>query len=196
MKTLLIERRARRVMALSGWGIAAVLLLGASTAVARGPRILVPQDVPNEVTALVESAWASYLDAFPAKHDCIGTVELVLVANVPAGEASYRYADHLVRIEIPTTPEDFPESLAHELGHHLDRACGAREEIGARLVVTQGLDRAASWDQGVLWHEIPAEHFAEAVVEVALGRRLMHADIVTLSELTLRLVSDWGNGKH
>jgi hypothetical protein len=48
----------------------------------------------------------------------------------------------------------------------------------------------------VLWHEIPAEHFAEAVVEVALGRRLMHADIVTLSEQTLRLVSDWGNGKH
>lgn len=186
---LLPTRRHYRVA--SGL-ILAMIMLGGSARLSAPATIVVPQEVPPEVTELVRSTWASFLAAFPAKQDCVGTVELILVTDVAGGDAAYSPEEPQIRIEIPTTPARFPESLAHELGHHLERACNAAAEIGREFVVAEGLDPDADWYLGDLWFKVPSEHFAETVVWLVMGDRLLHSDIMPLSENTIRLVSEWG----
>jgi hypothetical protein len=157
------------------------------------PTLDVPQDVPEEVQDLVDATWDSYLAAFPAQRQCIGSVTVVLVRSVEGGAASYRAADRTISVEIPTTPERFPESLAHELGHHLESACGAQERLGEAFLDAQGFARDVPWSRGRYWFEIPSEYFAEAVAEIVNGERITHPDVITLEPAAIELVAAWGH---
>lgn len=172
-----------------------MLALSGSAGGATEPRIVVPQEVPPAVTELVNSTWQSFLATFPAQRDCIGTVELVLVDEVVGGDASYSRDGHVIKIQIPTTPARFPESLAHELGHHLERACPVIKDIGRDFERAQDFDLATTdWYLGEFWYKRPTEQFAETVVQLLLGERILHSDIIVLSEEAVHLVAEWGRG--
>jgi hypothetical protein len=162
--------------------------------VARSPvsKIHVPQDVPSEVQTIVDSTWASFLEAFPSRAKCLTEPTLLLEATLDEGDASYTRSTGIIRIRIPTSPERFPESLAHELGHHLDESCSFGATLGAELMATQGLSLDGKWAEGEHWREIPAEHFAEAVTQIVLGTRITFDDRVVLNLETVRLVAGWG----
>lgn len=158
-----------------------------------GPSLVTVQNLPVEVRRLTDETWASFLHVFSGKRGCIGIVALELVADVEGGAAEYLPPERLVRIEIPTTPLRFPESLAHELGHHLEEVCSVEREIGAAFRAASRFDPDADWTRASRWRDRPSEHFAEAVVLLVLGERLTHADVIELDPSAVELVEAWAS---
>ena len=61
-------------------------------------------------------------------------------------------------------------TMVHELAHYVDKVC-LPDGVRTTFRRMQGLAEDASWDQGASWAEVPVEQFAEAMVEVVMGRR-------------------------
>ena len=176
------------VVGLAAVGLAAAGLASGWTARPQ-PRLVVAQDLPADVQALVDDTWTSFLDATPAQHDCLGPVGLVLVSRVEGGDASYDPRKRLIRIDIPTSPGVFPQLLAHELGHHLVARCDPDGALTAEVAQLQGLDGT-----GLEWADDPVEHVADAMVEIIVGERTIHVDDIELSPKTLETVTSWCSG--
>ncbi len=169
-----------------------VLVLAMGPAAADpGPRLVPTQDLPADVATLLDSTWHGFLDAAPAHADCIGLVRIELVAEIEGGDAAYVAADRQILIEIPTSPRRFPESVVHELAHHLDVVCGLDDDLRDQLRAAQGVEPGRAWSGSDRWQDQPAEHLAEAVVAVVRGERVLHEDLIALSPLTVSLVQRW-----
>ena len=174
---------------------AALTLMGAAFAAFElGPSIEPRQSLPDDVAELTTSTWMAFERAFPSQAGCLSDVELELVDDVPGGAADYLVAEHLIRIEIPTSPRRFVESLTHELAHHLDEVCDGGGAIGAAFRAAQGIEAEVRWDRGEAWEERPTEQFAETVVEYVIGDRYTHADIIEVSNEAIEIVEDWAIG--
>jgi hypothetical protein len=182
-------RSAVAVLALS---TATLVLAGAAfAAFAVGPSIEPRQNLPADVAELTASTWLAFERAFPSQASCLSDVELALVDDVPGGAADYVVAEHLIRIEIPTSPRRYVESLIHELAHHLDAVCDGELEVGPAFRVAQEIPADAPWERAEAWEERPMEQFAETVVEYVTGDRYTHADIIDVSAEALAVVRDW-----
>lgn len=151
------------------------------------------QSLPPDVAAAVTDTWHRFARAFDARLVCMGAVELELVRDLGEGDARYDADLARIVIEIPTSPARFPESLAHELGHHLEATC-LGPPLQQAFLTAQGISAAAPWRSTGVWHEMPSEHFAEAVVAIVNGERLLHDDVIELSPDTIALVRSWGSG--
>ncbi len=151
------------------------------------------QELPDDVARLVDETWRRFEEVFPARIDCMEPVDLMLVRDVPDGDAAYRVDQRRIEIEIPTSPARFPESLAHELGHHLESTCPEHQALRASFVAAQGLV-GEGWFGGDEWDRVPSEHFAESVVLLVNGERLLHDDLILLSPEAVEVVAHWGRG--
>lgn len=172
--------------------VAALICVACSASDAK----LVPaQDLPPDVRSLVTATWDAFERAFPARIDCMAPVGLELVRNVPNGDAVYHRDTARIEIEIPTSPARFPESLVHELAHHLEESCADHAELRVPFATAQGLLDAPAWSYGGEWARIPSEHFAEAVVQVVNGARLLHDDVIELTPEAIAIVAEWGRGE-
>lgn len=177
------------VLALS---TAALGLAGAAfAAYAAGPSIQPRQSLPDDVSELTASTWLAFERSFPSQAGCLSDVELALVDDVPGGAADYVAAERLIRIEIPTSPRRYVESLTHELAHHLDAVCEAEAAIGAAFRQAQGIAADTPWERQEAWEDRPMEQFAETVVEYVTGDRYTHADIIEVSGEALAVVRAW-----
>lgn len=165
--------------------VVVVVVVAALVWSADGPtaRIEPTQDLPPDVAEALDDAWRRFLLVFGERRACMSDVSLTLARDVP-GDARYRLADRSIVIEIPTSPARFAESVVHELAHHMERTCGI-EEIRDDFLAAQGFAADVPWYGPAEWEELPTEHFAEAVVDVVLGERLLHADDITLSEAAI-----------
>lgn len=156
--------------------------------------LLTTQDLPADVRAELDTVWSRFGSVFAERSSCIGDVTVVLVRSVDGGDARYVASEGLIEVRIPTTPARFRESVAHELAHHVDRTCrefaGLRDELHRRL---GGPERP--WATGDVWEEIPAERYAEAVVELVNEERVRHADEVRVDDATVELIARWGRGE-
>ncbi len=83
--------------------------------------------------------------------------------------------------------------MVHELAHHVDPAC-LPDDVRASFRRVQGISADLSWDQGASWAEVPAEQFAEAMVEVVLGRRSPTLG-VRIGPEAVELVGSLGSGR-
>ncbi len=178
-------------------GVAALVLLAAAltlVAYQLGPSIEPRQSLPDDVAELTASTWQAFERAFPSQAGCLSDVELELIDDVPGGAADYLVTEQLIRIEIPTSPRRYVESLTHELAHHLDAVCNAERTIGREFRAAQGIPSDAHWERAETWEERPMEHFAEAVVEYVTGDRYTHGDIIEVSEEGVDVVRRWGTG--
>lgn len=177
--------------------VALLVLVGAGLVgwwvrAADSPSIRLSQDLPDEADELVEETWRQFLATFGAQRDCLTDVELVVVRELAGGDAVYRRSDAQISILIPTSPLRFPESLVHELGHHLETVCDPVGEIGHRFLRAQGFSDASDWYEGETWFDTPSEHFAEAVVGLVRGERIVHPADVEVEPASLEIVRRWG----
>ncbi len=181
-------------------GVAALVLFAAAltlvsvVAYQLGPSIEPRQNLPDDVAELTASTWQAFERAFPSQADCLSDVELELVDDVPGGAADYVITEQLIRIEIPTSPRRYVESLTHELAHHLDAVCDAERAIGGVFRAAQGIPSDASWEVAESWEERPMEQFAEAVVGYVTGDRYTHDDIIDVSDEAVDVVRRWATG--
>lgn len=153
------------------------------------PSLATPQALPADVRAEVADVWASVVDAFAGHRDCIDGAELWLVTDVAGGDARYVVAASRVEIAIPTTPERFRESLAHELAHHVEHSCESFDELRAEIHPILGGDRP--WSGGRPWEDVPSERWAETVVELVGIDRVRHADSVNVDDEVIARVRRW-----
>lgn len=173
---------------------AALLLVGMvwlSIALDPGPSLVTTQRLPHDVATLTSTTWSAFLEAFPGKNACLTDVGLRLVEDVPDGAARYLAADALIEIQVPTSPFRYQESLAHELGHHLEVRCSAESEIGVDFRRSQGFSPADGWDHAERWQDRPMEHFAEAVVVRVLGSQHTHGDVIHVSDASVEILERW-----
>ena len=171
--------------------VALVGLVWLSTVIDSRPALIATQELPRDVRALTDETWTGFSEAFAGRRSCLTDVRLTLVDEVPNGAARYLVDEALIEIEIPTSPVRYPESLAHELGHHLEAVCDVEVAIGDDFRRAQGLSASVDWSSGGEWEELPSEHFAESVVLVVLGDRPTHADRFVIRPDALELIERW-----
>ena len=168
--------------------IAVVAVLAWPSAEPGEPVVSFVQPVPDDVETEARSAVADFVDRFASRRDCAGGAEVVLVDDVPDGDARYVRADAVIEIEIPTSPRRFRDSLVHELAHHVEQRCPDFALLRDRILVLTGAD---SWTGQPRWADRPSEMWAEAVVEVVLGERARFGRSVPLDPALVDAVSEW-----
>jgi hypothetical protein len=156
----------------------------------RDPVIRFTQPIPADVETEARAAVADFVDVFAARRDCMGTAEVVLVDEVDGGDARYVDVDGVIEIEIPTTPERFRESLVHELAHHVERTCPDFAVLRGTWAEQTGID----WSGQDRWEDRPSEQWAEVVVEMVLGERMLHGDEMPIDADLVVLAVDWIEG--
>lgn len=175
--------------------VAAAALGFGVVSVARGadsPADLVfVQEVPGDVRKETTATWQRFGERFESRTSCWSDVSVELVREVADGDARYVIAEARIEIQIPTTPERYRESLAHEIAHHVERTCPEFETLRSALRPVLG---RGSWYDGSVWAEIPSERFAEAVVELVNGERIRHVDEVEVDQSVVDLIAGWGTG--
>ncbi len=169
---------------------AVVVIVGAC---ASADRIRIVQDVPAEVTGIVQDVWRDLEERLAWAAECMAPVEVFLSRDVPDGAARYRADEQLIEVQIPTSPARFRESLVHELGHHIDATCSGLEQVRSEFTMAQDLDPGGPWNDGEAWESTPAEHFAEAVVAIVNHERLLHEDRIVLFTSSLEIVERAGS---
>jgi hypothetical protein len=153
--------------------------------------IIVPQEVPRDVEVELATVRERFVSVFSGRLACIDDVTLMLVRDVEGGDARYVAAPRTIEIEIPTTPERFRESVAHELAHHVERSCDEFDAL--RTEIHQALG-GGDWSSGASWFETPAERWAEHVTDLLVDERVRHADEVPVDEGVLAAIRSWGAG--
>lgn len=152
------------------------------------PVVRLRHPVPEAVEAEVRATVADVVAVFASRRDCIGGAELELVRELEGGDARYLPSEHLIRIEIPTSPRRFRESLVHELAHHIERSCPDAEVLRADLMTAVD---ATSWTGQERWEDRPSELWAEAVVEIVLGERVRFQRSVPLDDGVVDAARRW-----
>lgn len=139
----------------------------------------------------VDAAWASFANAMPNIASCVPSVRVTEGSISGDGDAEYIYNEQRIRLQGSAPSEGLYESVVHELAHHADATCGMPTSTRAAFLEAQGFPVDASWDCGDAWETTPAEHFAEAIVQIVSGQRSLAQHLVELSPESLDLVREW-----
>jgi len=135
-----------------------------------GPALSLQGEPTAIETIEIQADWAWIVESFPGAADCIQPITVIVVDSAEAawgggvsGIASfYRVSTATVYIEHGKVS---PENLIHEFAHHLDFSCGfGSSTLGSAFQAADGFAADHRWAGGSRWSDVPAEHFAEAVV--------------------------------
>jgi hypothetical protein len=154
----------------------------------RDPIVRFAQAVPADVERETRTAVAEFSDVFRERRPCLPTAHVVLVRDVDGGDARYLADSAVIEIEIPTTPARFRESLVHELAHHVESTCPAFAGLRDEWLARSG---DGTWSGQERWEDRPTEQWAEAVVALVLGERLLHGDEMTVDADLVTVARDW-----
>jgi hypothetical protein len=187
--------RSRTITILVAVAAAAVTAAAAVVAYAPNrPSISFHSDVPDDVRRLAAGTWDRFIDAFPARHNCLQPVQLTVAWTYP-DRADYVPDRKVVTLRVPGTATNLEATLAHELGHHLEFTCLRSHvplsDLRPAFLAAQGFPPDAPWFEGDTWETTPSEQFAEAVAQVVTGHPPAHQRIV-LTEAALDLLRTWG----
>jgi hypothetical protein len=172
----------------------ALLLLFALAMPGSAPR---PADLwvngasPADLRALIEETWERFVEAFPARRSCLAPVRVQGAWRLD-GRGSYDPGRRLITVRIPGTAANLRASLVHEFAHHMEFTCPEQRDVRVPFLDAQGLPRSASWFEGRSWETTPSEQFAEAVVQMVLGRPAHPA--VLIRPRSVALLRAWGRG--
>jgi len=139
----------------------------------------------------IDEAWTAFSNALPNVASCVPSVHLTEGTVSGEGDAEYIHNEQRIRVRTSTPSETLRESVIHELAHHADATCGMPTATRAAFLEAQGFSADAAWDCGDAWETTPAEHFAEAIVQIVSGQRSLAQHLVELSPETLDLVREW-----
>lgn len=180
------SRRLTRAAILFALFLGSFLAVRAITGELAKAELNAEQDLPPDVQAELDETWDRFARAFAEHRTCFGDVTVRLVRILDGADARYVRADGVIEIKIPTSPRRFRESLVHELAHHVELTCPDHVRLRERL----GHDDA-SWARDEEWESVPAERWAEAVVQLVNGERVRFARTMPLDDAWIAEIDDW-----
>jgi hypothetical protein len=161
-----------------------------------GPgRLVMGDDVPQDLRELADGVFAAFEERFPARLACMGDVHLVPVWDGLEDRARYLPEAAVIEIRVPATANLLRDSLVHEIAHHLEFTCPEIDEVRPAFLEAQGHSASADWFAGDRWEDVPSEQFAEAVVQVVLGERQQHRLTMPIGTAAVEVVASWGAGE-
>lgn len=166
----------------------ACVLMGTATVAQDAPRssrVAFAEGTPEDLQRLATRTWAEFIAAFSSRRHCIAPVT-VAPARELGDRAEYEPEGMLVTLRVPGTAPNLRASLVHEFAHHLDYTCPRVRLLRRRFLAAQSFAPSQSWFAGATWEQTPSEQFADAAVEIVLGRtsRLrLHAREAALQEM-------------
>lgn len=166
--------------------------LGASACGESVPELRHDDTVPNDLRDLADETWDDFLEAFPARWDCIPPPTLHAAWELET-RAEYEPRTATLSVRVPGTPATLRSELIHEFAHHVEFVCEDHAELRPGFLAAQGFDPDTAWFNGDAWETTPSEQYAEAVVELIEGRRTFFGGIV-LSDTAVAVIADWGSG--
>ncbi len=181
-------RRALALAVLVVGVVAGVLLLVRPDP---GPILRFEDSVPDDLRAVADQAWDEFLAAHPQRLDCIPPVRLSAAWELD-DRAEYQPSTATVVVRVPGTAPNLSDSLVHEFAHHVEFTCPEHEQLRAAFLAAQGFPAGSAWFEGSAWETTPSEQYAEATVEVVLGRRT-HRGGIAVSDQATAVVRQWGS---
>ncbi len=148
--------------------------------------------VPDDLRELADATWNDFLDAFPARSECMPAPTLHAAWELPT-RAKYEPATATIAVRVPGTPATLRSELIHEFAHHLEFSCDAHADLRPGFLAAQGFEPATAWFDGDSWETTPSEQYAEAVVELIEGRRT-HLGGIVISDAAIAVIAEWGSG--
>lgn len=154
------------------------------------PHLDIGDSVATDLAMLATATFDEFVAAAPALRHCIGAPRLEAAVELD-DLATYDQPSATIKVRVPATAPSLRGSLVHELGHHLEVACSSQLDVRPAFVAAQGAPETTPWFVGVAWEDRPSEQFAEAVVEVVLGRRSRSQLRLRLTPEAVALVARW-----
>lgn len=183
------------------WTIAGHILLMIAVAVFIGgtlsrswqsdslPSLIVDDSVSSDLRTLAEETWDTFLAVFHARINCFGDVHLH-AERVLGSRAVYDPDRATVTVRVPGTPAMLQSALIHEWAHHIEFQCEAHSALRQAFLTTQGLPLDTPWRPDTTWADTPSEQYAEATIELVLGRREIPTKIRVTQEM-VHVIEVW-----
>ena len=177
-----------------------LLLCSASRTVAAAPRLIPDDSVARDLRVVADGAWSRFLGVFRARAGCFGDVRLAAASEL-SSRAAYDPATATVTIRVPATAVMLQGALIHEWAHHIEFQCRAQGELQPAFLAAQGLPAGTPWRTAYGpahtperdWAGIPSEQYAEAIIELVLGRRQIPTT-ARVSPEAVRVIAEWASG--
>ena len=167
----------------------------------RLPRLIVDASVGSDFAALAQETWGQFLTAFRARTSCFGAVYLHAAAVLDS-RAAYDPKTATVTVRVPGTRAMLQSALVHEWAHHVEFQCPAQKDLRPAFLAAQGLPPDTLWRPDDTpaktpeseWATIPSEQYAEATIEVVLGRRQIPTT-ARVSVEAVHVIAQWAAGQ-
>lgn len=176
---------------------------------AKTPRLIADASVADDLGALAQVTWEQFLRVFAARTDCFGDVALKASFDL-ADRGAYDPQTATVTVRVPGTAAMLQSALIHEWAHHVEHQCPAQAEMRGAFLAAQGLPTDTPWRprgpagsaaQGgsadgaeVGWADAPSEQYAEAAIELVLGRRPIPT-AARVSPAAVDVLRTWAAGR-
>jgi hypothetical protein len=147
--------------------------------------------VPDDLRSLASETWQDLLDAHPAVANCIGSATLAAAWELD-NRAEYQPDSAMIVIRVPGTAPNLRSQMVHEFAHHIEFTCPEQGELRSAFTHAQGFSGSTEWFDGETWETTPSEQYAEATVELVLGRRPHHGNI-QISAQAADIVRRWAS---
>jgi hypothetical protein len=195
-----LGRVLRTVLLLVSLGVVMSGTTSAERAVAHQPELIFDNSVAADFQALALKTWDRFLVVFQARSNCFGDVRLRAAYTLDS-RAGYDPNTATVTVQVPGTPARLQSALVHEWAHHIEFQCPEQRDLRAAFLAAQGLAPDTPWrpegapasQSASQWGAAPSEQYAEATVELVLGRRPLAAP-APVSREAIRVVGDWAAG--
>ncbi len=176
----------------------ALLIAAALVAAACGgsgtPELRFEDSVPQDLRELAGDTWDQFTEVFAGRTDCFDSLTLLATFGELGGRAEYQPEERAVLVRVPGTAPQLQNSLVHEFAHHVEFSCPRHAELRSDFLAAQGLAPDTEWFVAPTWEQTPSEQFAEAAVEVVLGRRTANLQL-RLSDEAEAVVRRWARGE-
>lgn len=155
--------------------IAAMTLVGvaapAQANVLWVPGLLITGDATAAEHTIIRGTWSMLKAGLPAANECLTDIEVRVVDRAETYFTSGNFAiasfyragaEPIIFIEHGKVT---PANVAHEFAHHIDLSCALGDsDLATEFQQAAGFDPSHEWYHGSRWTDVPAEHFAEAIL--------------------------------
>lgn len=195
-----LGRVLRTVLLLVSLGVVMSGTTSAQRLIAHQPELIFDDSVAPDFQALALQTWDRFLVVFRARSNCFGDVRLHAAYTLDS-RAGYDPNTATVTVQVPGTPARLQSALVHEWAHHIEFQCPEQPALRAAFLVAQGLPPDTPWrpdgapasQSSSQWGAAPSEQYAEATVELVLGRRPLAAP-APVSREAVQVIGEWAAG--
>jgi hypothetical protein len=166
------------------------------------PELCFDESVGPDFELLALNTWDLFVEAFKARDGCFGDTTLRAAYDLDS-RAAYDPDTSTVTVRVPGTSAMLQGALVHEWAHHVEFQCEDQKALRPAFTASLGMAPGTSWRPSApqanmpagVWADIPSEQWAEAAVELVLGRRHIPTKARVPGE-ALHTLRVWANGRN